>query len=81
MSSDQRLDKIREIISDVTHFPPDEIDENSTHETVEGWDSLAQINVIVAVEAEFGVFFTPDEVYELNSVQKILDALKDSPLR
>jgi acyl carrier protein len=77
MSSDRTLDRIREIISDVTRFPLGQIHADSTHETVEGWDSLAQINIIVAVEAEFGAFFTPDEVYELNTVQKILNALQD----
>lgn len=76
MSSEQMLDRIREIISDVTRFPLEQIHEHSTHETVEGWDSLAQINIIVAVEAEFGAFFTPDEVYELNTVRKILEALQ-----
>ena len=76
MNDNRKLDKVREIISDVTHYPLGRIDEQSTYETVEGWDSVAQINVIVALESEFDVSFTAEEVFELNTVRKLLDALE-----
>ena len=34
-------------------------------EDVEGWDSLMHINVVVAVEKEFGVRFATAEISEL----------------
>jgi acyl carrier protein len=34
------------------------------------------VNVIVAIESEFDVSFTAEEVFELNTMRKLLDALE-----
>lgn len=71
------IDMVREIIADITGQSIAGITLESSHETVEEWDSLAQVNIMVAVEIEFGIFLSPDELFELNSVCKILRALED----
>ena len=58
------LDKVREIIADITH-----------NDAPSGWDSIAQINIIVAMEEQFGVTFGAEEMHTLNSVEKIVSAL------
>jgi acyl carrier protein len=70
------LDKIREIIADVTHTSIDDVDERTSCETMDLWDSVAQINVIIAIESEFGVLFNVEEMYSLNSVQKLRRAIE-----
>jgi acyl carrier protein len=70
------LDKIREIIADVTHNSIDDIDEATTCETLDLWDSVAQINIIVGIENEFGLLFNVEEVHSLNSVQKLRTAIE-----
>ncbi len=37
-------------------------------ETIPNWDSVAHIQLIMALEAEFDVQFDPDEIGELASV-------------
>jgi acyl carrier protein len=69
------LERVREIVADVTHNPPEKIDERSSHANVRGWDSVAQINIVVTVETDFGVTFGPEEIHTLNSVQRIVQAL------
>jgi acyl carrier protein len=68
--------RIREIIADVTGNSVHAVGDNSSHQTVEGWDSLAQINIIVTVESEFGVAFSAEEMHGLNSVHAICEALQ-----
>lgn len=46
---------------------------------VEGWDSLSHINLIVAVEKEFGVRFKTSEVAGLKNVGE-LEALVEMKL-
>ena len=58
------VDKVREIVTDITH-----------NDLLSGWDSIAQINVIVAIEEQFGVTFGAEEMHTLNSVEKIVSAL------
>jgi acyl carrier protein len=67
---------VREIIADVTGNAVQAVNENSSHESVDGWDSLAQINIIVTVESEFGVTFSPEEMHSLNTVRGICEALQ-----
>ena len=58
------VDKVREIVTDITH-----------NDLLSGWDSIAQINIIVAIEEQFGVTFGAEEMHTLNSVEKIVSAL------
>ena len=64
-----------EILTKITDVVRDELDEDDivlTPETkardVEGWDSLAHVRIVVAVEQEFGVRFDMAEITNLDSV-------------
>jgi acyl carrier protein len=50
--------------------------EHSSPEQIEAWDSLAHVNLLAAVEAEFRIKFTTDEFGEISNVAGILDALQ-----
>jgi acyl carrier protein len=39
------------------------------------WDSLSHINLISAVEQEFGIHFGVDEISKINNAQGFLDAI------
>ncbi len=41
----------------------------------EDWDSVATVQIVLAIEAEFKVRFTAAELVNLKSVQDILDLL------
>jgi acyl carrier protein len=43
---------------------------------VEKWDSLGQINLFMAIEAELNLGFDPEDVIENNSIRKIIFLLK-----
>jgi acyl carrier protein len=74
------LDRVREIIADITKNSIENINENSSHKDVDGWDSVAQINIVVTIEMDFGVSFNAEEIHSLNSVRKIMHALKSAPV-
>ena len=40
-----------------------------------GWDSLAQVKLVIGLESEFGVSFTTNEVGEMKSVAQFKAAL------
>jgi acyl carrier protein len=42
---------------------------------VDGWDSLAHINIIASIEEQFGVKFALGELQELKNVGEMLDLL------
>ncbi len=73
------LDKIRQIIADITQNDIAHVTRDSNSGNLSGWDSVAQINIIVSIEQEFGVTFTAEEMHTLNSVEKIVSALSAAP--
>lgn len=70
-------EKIFQIIGRILNVPPNEIDENSSPDTIKTWDSLAHMNLIIALEEELNVQFTDSQIIEMNSVGLILEVLKE----
>ena len=62
MSEQEIYDRLNEVFRDV--FDDDEItvNEDTTADDIEDWDSLEHINLISAVEDEFGIRFKMGEV-------------------
>ena len=58
-------------------FEIQSIDEASSPENVEGWDSYTHIELMLELEEQFSVTVTTDEAVELNTVGKILAFLEE----
>ena len=61
-------DRIYRVISDVMGIPVEEIDDNSSPDSIDAWESLSHINLVLALEAEFSVSLAPEDVMEMQSV-------------
>jgi acyl carrier protein len=46
---------------------------NDSRETIPAWDSLAQINIVAAIEDAVGVELSTAEVLSLKSVAKVIE--------
>jgi acyl carrier protein len=65
-----------QVVADVFGLPADQVTLQTSHETLEGWDSLNVLNVLMAIEGEFGVTITPEEAAEFVSVERIVGVLR-----
>ena len=72
-----------EIISRLNDIFKDLFDNESLVITVDtvpddiaGWDSLMHMNILSAIEEEFGVTFDMDEMMEIQNVRDIIDAIR-----
>ena len=54
--------RIKNIISAVFEIPADSINDNSSPDSIESWDSLKHMNLVVALEEEFEIELTDDEI-------------------
>lgn len=72
--------QVREILAALLDVPVELITAKSTMDDVEQWDSLAQMNLVIALEEEFDVVIPDDDVGTLMSVPLIV-ALLDELLR
>ena len=66
------FEKIRPIISDIMMVADDDITMASTPNTIEAWDSLRLLDMVLALESEFDVQFSPDEIEEMTTVANIV---------
>ena len=69
--------KLKEVISNVLGVSIDEIDDNSSPDSIDKWDSLSHLNLVLAIEAEFGVRLNPNCIMDMLSVKSIRTILED----
>ena len=72
---DNEEDRIKNVMSLVFELPIKDINKNSSPETIETWDSLKHMNLVVALEEEFKIEFSDDEILEMmdyNSIETII---------
>ena len=65
------LDQVRSIASDVLHVPMAQLSAESTPESIESWDSVQHLNLVLALESQFGIEFEPEEIDQMKSIGKI----------
>lgn len=70
------LDRVQEILRDVLQQPKLVITRESSANTVEGWDSLAHVDILWNIEHEFSVRFALGEVQGLKNVGGLVDLLE-----
>ena len=76
MSEQEIYDRLNEVFRNV--FDDDEItvDAGTTADDIEDWDSLEHINLIAAVEDEFGIRFKMGEVSAMKNVGEMVGIVK-----
>ena len=68
--------KLRRIVANVLGVSPDEIQKSSSPREFPQWDSAAHIDIVLSVEVEYGVRFSPGEMMESLSVGALEDVLR-----
>lgn len=69
------IKELEPIFSDVLDVPNLELTRASNAQNVEGWDSLAHINLVLAVEKRYGIKFALGELGDLQNVGEMVDLI------
>jgi acyl carrier protein len=62
------FEQVRSIASDIFGIPADKITPSSSPETIENWDSIQHLNLVLALEEKFNLQLSPEEIEEIKSV-------------
>jgi acyl carrier protein len=68
--------RIHRVVSAVLGVPLELVDDATGQDSVDGWDSLSHIHLVVALEGEFCTTFTPEQALQMTSVHAIRDVLR-----
>lgn len=70
------LARLEPVFRDVLDDPALRLSAETSASNLEGWDSLAHVNLVFAIEQEFGVRFTLQELEHLRTVGDIVDLVE-----
>jgi len=63
------------VIADITGVAANDINTDSSVENIEAWDSMAHVNIVLAIENRFGVTIPLEQAALLMSVAEICEYL------
>ena len=69
-------DRIKKIMSDVLNIDVSLINNETSPDNIENWDSLKHMNLIVALEEEFEIEFDDEEIVDSMNYALIVIILK-----
>ncbi|HEY9156556.1 acyl carrier protein [Candidatus Binatus sp.] len=75
MTNEAILERVRYIVAEITEVEVERITLQSSPTNLEEWDSLAQVNIVLSLEQDFGCQFSPDQIERMVSVEKIVEVL------
>ena len=75
MTREYVYEKMNEIFRNVFDDDSIELDDETSADDIEDWDSLEQINLVVSIENEFEMMFDMNEVADLANVGEMVDLI------
>ncbi|MFC2074207.1 acyl carrier protein [Campylobacterota bacterium] len=75
MSREEIFLKVQDIFRDVFDEDELEIQDSSSSDDIEDWDSLNHINLVSAIEKEFKIRFALGELQSLKDVGAMIDLM------
>ncbi len=75
MSREEVFERLNKVFRDIFDDKSIMVNEETTSNDIEDWDSLEHINLIVAIEQEFGMKFNMHEVTTMKNVGEMVDII------
>jgi acyl carrier protein len=77
MNNNNNEEKLKQVMADVFGVLAASINDSSSFETIERWDSTGHLNLVLALEEQFDVRFNEDQMAEATSYPVIKGMLED----
>ena len=81
MNSQQVPLPLRDVVADVLEISPEEVRPDLSSASVETWDSFRHLQLILAIESEFGVQIDPQQIPDLTTVASIEAVLEQKGVK
>jgi acyl carrier protein len=62
------FEQVRGVASDIFGVPTEKITAESSPETIENWDSMQHLNLVLAIEEKFGVQLDPEDIEQMKNI-------------
>ena len=75
MTREEAYGRLDKVFQDVFDDESIHVTDATTSDDIEDWDSFEHINLVVAVEKEFGIKFSMGQTNKLKNVGEMLDII------
>ena len=75
------FEQLQEAIATTLKVPKDGITGTTSNENLGAWDSLGQVNLMMALEQTFDIFLDVEDFQKLTSVSAIIKYLNDQGIK
>jgi acyl carrier protein len=65
------FEKVRALAADILQVKASTLNANSSPETVDTWDSVRHLNLVLALEESFGFELSPEEMDQMKNIGQI----------
>ncbi len=69
--------RLYDVMASVLGVAPADLTDASSPDTVDAWDSLNHLNIVMALESEFSIELSPTDLFNMGDVAKIRTVLRD----
>lgn len=76
MTNEEIRNNVIEILEDLLDDDSIEVNEDTSRENCEEWDSLLHMAFMAAVADEFGISLSTDEIIAVKTVSDVIDLVK-----
>lgn len=64
------------IFGDILNKKDIDLNDSSSPEEIEGWDSFAHINILSAIQSHYHIVFSISEIVQLKNVKDIVELIQ-----
>ena len=69
-------ESIKEMVSEVFGIDEEDVTPDTSPETIDNWDSMNHLKLVTAIEEEFSINLTMDEVESITNVKTLMDVVQ-----
>lgn len=70
------FEQIRTLASDLFAIPASQIDSTSSPASIESWDSVQHLNLVLALEEKFHLQLMPEEVEQMKTIGDVVKVVE-----
>lgn len=69
------LDQVVEVAADVFSLPRARLGAGSSPETIDSWDSVQHLNLVLALESRFGISLAPEDIERMKTLGAVSEVV------
>jgi acyl carrier protein len=77
MTHDEILAKVSDIVAEIVGLDGVVLQPSTSAADVEGWDSLANVQILVSIETTFGLRFRTGEIATIRNVGELVERIAE----